>query len=536
MSGKNDVGKSNILKALNLFFNNQTDFETPLNFKNDFNKDRLNEVKRESIKGKQFISIKITFIPPKNYINSIPGNFTISKTWNRDSVIPIEKNNIDAIAKTYNLNSNKSKAAERSIAKLLGRTRFIYVPAVKDKAFQSKMLRNLQDILIQSSHTDDLGSAINSLNEKIGVNIKILQSEFEKATNINANINLPEDVGSIFQAFRVNTNAKGIGEIPLTQRGDGIQARFIPSLLYYITKQSNLHHVWGFEEPENSLDYSFIIKLADEFKTTYSDKTQILVTSHSTPFIQLIGANISTFRIYKSGNQTAYNLIYYNGINKDSELSEELYDEMGLFEIQKEYLEKYKISMQENNEIKKQLENISRNYIYVAGETDEKYLNKANEIFGINLNATIKWIGSTDNEGNNKFSGDDALNKASAYILSNLDSFDRKIILLYDSDTNKKDEDHGKLFIRCMPFNEANERFKKGIENTLSLPEDFQFEKYYKTEKRSDSYSCESTIQTLNKTKLCDSLCNEFPQSEQIEIFKNLKSILNNLKHILSNR
>ena len=29
-SGVNDIGKSNILKALNLFFNNQTDFLKPL--------------------------------------------------------------------------------------------------------------------------------------------------------------------------------------------------------------------------------------------------------------------------------------------------------------------------------------------------------------------------------------------------------------------------------------------------------------------------------------------------------------------------
>ena len=35
--GKNDAGKSNILKALNLFFNNQTELGKPLNFVEDFN-------------------------------------------------------------------------------------------------------------------------------------------------------------------------------------------------------------------------------------------------------------------------------------------------------------------------------------------------------------------------------------------------------------------------------------------------------------------------------------------------------------------
>ena len=34
--GTNDVGKSNILKALNLFFNGQTDYNKPFSFENDF--------------------------------------------------------------------------------------------------------------------------------------------------------------------------------------------------------------------------------------------------------------------------------------------------------------------------------------------------------------------------------------------------------------------------------------------------------------------------------------------------------------------
>ena len=34
--GQNDVGKSNVLKALNLFFNQETDFQTPFNFFTDY--------------------------------------------------------------------------------------------------------------------------------------------------------------------------------------------------------------------------------------------------------------------------------------------------------------------------------------------------------------------------------------------------------------------------------------------------------------------------------------------------------------------
>ena len=61
ITGKNDIGKSNILKALNLFFNNETDPNIPFSFSDNFNLQRLNEVRKDSIKGKQYIQIKITF-------------------------------------------------------------------------------------------------------------------------------------------------------------------------------------------------------------------------------------------------------------------------------------------------------------------------------------------------------------------------------------------------------------------------------------------------------------------------------------------
>ena len=71
-TGKNDAGKSNVLKALNLFFNNETDTETPFSFVDDYNFQRLREVRRESIKGKQYIQIKVTFIRGNRFEKTLP--------------------------------------------------------------------------------------------------------------------------------------------------------------------------------------------------------------------------------------------------------------------------------------------------------------------------------------------------------------------------------------------------------------------------------------------------------------------------------
>ena len=88
LTGKNDAGKSNVLKALNLFFNNQTDFGVDFDFSKDFNLDRLEQVRKETVKGKQFIQIKITFNRGKNYENTLPETFTVTKKWFRNDVQP----------------------------------------------------------------------------------------------------------------------------------------------------------------------------------------------------------------------------------------------------------------------------------------------------------------------------------------------------------------------------------------------------------------------------------------------------------------
>lgn len=60
--GLNDVGKSNVLKALNLFFNNEADYNEKFMFERDFS-----QLFPEKSKKAKEIVIKITFDVPDNY-------------------------------------------------------------------------------------------------------------------------------------------------------------------------------------------------------------------------------------------------------------------------------------------------------------------------------------------------------------------------------------------------------------------------------------------------------------------------------------
>ena len=79
ISGKNDSGKSNILKALNLFFTeNKVDFYNDFNFDRDFFRHRLLD---KTSHHRQLLSISILFNNP-NKPRVLPQEFWVEKTWN----------------------------------------------------------------------------------------------------------------------------------------------------------------------------------------------------------------------------------------------------------------------------------------------------------------------------------------------------------------------------------------------------------------------------------------------------------------------
>ena len=159
--------------------------------------------------------------------------------------------------------------------------------------------RKLQDVIFEKGGEDSaIAKAIEELNNSVVDGVNRLRQEFTGSTTIPLDIRLPEGTGDLFRAFAVNTGHGG-ESMPISVRGDGIRCRFLPSLLNYISESSNLFHIWGFEEPENSLEHAMSTKLALRMRDEYSKSAQILATSHSPAFFTLSGPRVSVFRIYR---------------------------------------------------------------------------------------------------------------------------------------------------------------------------------------------------------------------------------------------
>jgi len=305
LSGKNDCGKSNVLKALNLFFNNETDWQTSLNFSNDFSFRRLEEVRKETIKGRQFVRVRVNFLRGNRSEQSLPEKFSVTKTWYRDSLNPEIKSSIERQFKQGKVQTQSWSRAQAGLQRYLNKMRFEYIPAVKDRNFFVYLLGLLQDTILQKkSGGSSINKSVNALNEAVEQGALILNKEFERVCGIQTNIKLPQELAILFRAFSVKTKS-GNADIPLVMRGDGIQVRFLSSLLHYVALNSKLTYLWGFEEPENCLEHSLATKLAKELQGTYSKESQIFITSHSPAFIGLENKNVSAYRIFSSEDGTA---------------------------------------------------------------------------------------------------------------------------------------------------------------------------------------------------------------------------------------
>lgn len=116
ITGSNDSGKSNLLKALNLFFNGETEPHEDLDFLRDLNRDREHEAR--AAKGRMTIWMKVHF---NNFLgwDSLPPQFAIKRTWNRYALTAVDSVPDDIPATT--------------IGRFLNKIRYHYVPAVRSR-------------------------------------------------------------------------------------------------------------------------------------------------------------------------------------------------------------------------------------------------------------------------------------------------------------------------------------------------------------------------------------------------------------------
>ncbi len=147
---------------------------------------------------------------------------------------------------------------------------------------------------------------------------------------------------------------------------------------------------------------------------------------------------------------------------------------------------------------------VTRNTVFVEGETDEQYFAEVIRLFDHKLSFDVKWIGRKIENGKTEFTGKSALDKLKNVFLARPELLQSSVILFYDNDCNKLDESFPKLLIRCAPSTTKNSVYQRGIESQLHLPDNFDKTIFLSEKFEDDGMGGEKIIKTTNKAKLCD--------------------------------
>lgn len=321
-SGCNDVGKSNVLRALDMFFNKRN-----IDFYEEFNIERKAEIKQ--LRQKQVISVKVFFI--NDTYKNLPPTFFVKRTWDKSGEMSSQTDDTETWRKTQD--GISSTQVRTALSMYLNKFRFKYIPAIKENSCFNTLLVELYNAIVdnKAGTAEEFEGTLSDFNSKLAKLSQELSDFFLKTAGIRSTVAIPTTAGDLAKRLAVSTYADANGEdiIPLFNRGDGIRMHYIPAILNFISDlENNKWHIWAIDEPETSCEYSKSAVLANDFVLKYAMKNQIFIASHSFHFISLAGDNVSRYRVFSKDNKSHIRLI-----NTELFEQEELKSELGILSL-----------------------------------------------------------------------------------------------------------------------------------------------------------------------------------------------------------
>jgi hypothetical protein len=263
------------------------------------------------------------------------------------------------------------------------------------------------------------------------------------------------------------------------------------------------------DEPEISLHPLWQMKIMDFYKGIFTNDaeqqtSQMFVVTHS-PFI------------------------IHNENRRNDKVIVLARDEEGQIIIREEP-EYYKCSSVElvKDAFNVTLFNEGHSTIFLEGRTDEKYFNKALEVYDYTVPFSFRWVGYQNDNGQEENTGKTALDKAYLFLAGR--NLSEKNVCLFDCDTGRKECMRNNTYIRVIPTFSNSKGMKKGIENALVL-DDIDMNAFYLSRTIKGDYGDDTIKKEFQKMKFCNELCS-MPNEVLIKVFANLKTVIDSLLEI----
>jgi predicted ATPase len=295
--GDNDCGKSNILRALNLFFNDETNPGQQYKFLDDWN--RFATTGKNQAKQ---IEIEVELELPESYRETNGDFIRWRKIWRQDGLHsdPSDYKGIKLINKKRGAGQVEQEIkipAKSNVRALLRKIEFEYVPAVRSADFFRKLRGRIFNVIAEVAE-QGMRQTSGTFETAIAGHVNELMENISTTLGDQARISMPNDLSVIFERLDFLNSEQAIS---LDNRGDGIKGRYIPLILKFLADQKRTlkaqgaaphTFIWAYEEPENNLEFRRAQELATEFcDLADGDQTQVLLTTHSPVFFNLAEGN-----------------------------------------------------------------------------------------------------------------------------------------------------------------------------------------------------------------------------------------------------
>ena len=386
------------------------------------------------IKHAKEITISLNIVIPDSFQEK--GIKTWTKVWREEG---LHKNNIDQIF----------KGGSRGIT-FLNRIHYMYIPAVKSNEYFKYLLSQLY-----LSMTKTANSSLQDLNEQYSEQLQTLTSgltyQLRNVLHLKSSIQMPENLNILFRDLTFKTSDSFVQGIDLNRRGDGVKARHIPSILRYM--QDNLEKnkvkkavsdsfIWGYEEPENGVEYLSCFEMAEELYS-YCDTCQMFITTHSPAFYMKSNTNNSTcFYVYKNDLGASKYETNMAATDIDERIGFLPLVAPYINEERQKYLEKEKSFNNELLSITKKYERVTGKIVILTeGKTDTKHIQLA---FG-QLNLDLDFIEKLEYYD---FEGINTIGEDLGKLLNHLSKMPNEniIIGIFDRDKHVQPNDKGKPY------------------------------------------------------------------------------------------
>ena len=166
--------------------------------------------------------------------------------------------------------------------------------------------------------------------------------------------------------------------------------------------------------------------------------------------------------------------------------------------------------------------------VYLEGRTDEKYFNRAIQVYGCNVPFRFQWVGYLDERGQEVNTGEKSVDAAYQFLVGR--NLSTRNFCLKDCDTNREAKTKNNVTILSIPPFTNSRGMKKGIENALVL-DGIDLTPYYVLKTTTGDYAEKKEIQTFDKMACCDGIC-AMDANTLKGVFVNLKATIDRLVDI----